>query len=105
MKLVKIYGGKVISEVEVTTIEGLSNDTIIKGFKQEGFKNQKSLKVRACSSVKFINEFLSTSKIVKAINYSNKMSFEEYVSDFFDLHIALLSDEVKAEYFKSYKGV
>ena len=106
MKLVKIYEGKVTEEKEITSIDGLSNSDVVKGFKHEGFKNQKTLKVRGCSSVKYINEFLSSNEVKKAKkeDHSKKMSFEEYVSDFFDLHIALMSSSDKAAYYKTYKG-
>jgi len=104
MKLVTVYDGKITSEKEIVNLTGLSNESVVKGFKAKGFKNQKSLRVRACSSVKFINEFLNATKTTKSINYSNKMSFDDYVSDFFDLHIALLSGSELAKYLKSYNG-
>lgn len=109
MKLVTLSREKeIVTSIEIESINCLQNSDLILDYKQEGFKAQKNQGVKNLSSVRYIKdqiELLAKKANKKSKNnISKRMSFEEYCSEFLDMHVSLMSDLQKKEAFNSYKN-
>jgi len=114
MNLVEIYNNQIISRKEITSIESLENGAVIELLRGDMSKIKKHA-YKVCEkagnnlySVKSLKEAAEKAKFAEANKKIRKpkisISFEEYCEDYLDMHIALMSDEEKAEAYKSYKN-